>query len=43
VVEFQRFLRHMRREGVMGVRQIGKREGHGLMSAMMGDKVYGRH
>jgi len=35
VVEFQGFLRHMGREGVMGVRQIGKREGHGMMSAMM--------
>ena len=37
VVVFQRFLGHVRRKGVMGVRQIGKREGHGGMSAMMGD------
>jgi hypothetical protein len=36
-VVFQRFLRHVRRKGVMGVRQIGEREGHGVMSAMMGD------
>jgi hypothetical protein len=33
VVEFQRFLRHMGGKGVIGVRQIGQREGHGVMSA----------
>jgi hypothetical protein len=29
VVKFQRFLGHMGRKGVMGVRQIGQCEGHG--------------
>src|ERR1700742_2219963 len=43
VVELQRFLRHMGGEGVMGVWQIGEREGHGVMSAMRGTRVYGRH
>src|SRR5712675_857156 len=33
VVKFQRLLGHMRRKGVMGIGKIGKREGHGLMSA----------
>jgi hypothetical protein len=28
VMKFQRFLRHMGRKRVIGVRQIGKREGH---------------
>jgi hypothetical protein len=32
VVEFQRFLGHMGRKGVMGVGQIGERKGHGVMS-----------
>jgi hypothetical protein len=27
----------VRRKGVMSVREIGEREGHGVMSAMMGD------
>ena len=37
VMIFQRFLRHMGRQGVISVRQGGKRKGHGVMSAMMGD------
>ena len=37
VVVFQRFLRHMRSKRVIGIRKVGKREGHGVMSAMMGD------
>jgi hypothetical protein len=36
-VVFQRFLGHVRRKGVMGVWQVGEREGHGGMSAIMGD------
>jgi hypothetical protein len=32
VVIFQRFLRHMGRKRVIGIRKIGKREGHGVMS-----------
>src|SRR6201996_356361 len=36
MMEFQRLLRHVRRQGVMSVRQVGEREGHGLMSAIMG-------
>src|SRR6185437_2622147 len=32
VVIFERFLRHMRREGVVGIGKVGKREGHGVMS-----------
>src|SRR5581483_8425903 len=28
VVKFQRFLRHMRREGVVGIGKVGEREGH---------------
>jgi hypothetical protein len=39
VMIFQRFLGHMRRKGVMGIGQIGKRKGHGVMSEMMGDVV----
>jgi hypothetical protein len=39
VVIFQRFLGHMGRKGVIGIREIGKREGHGVMSAMMGDEA----
>jgi hypothetical protein len=31
-MEFQRFLGHMGRKGVVGVGQIGQREGHGAMS-----------
>jgi hypothetical protein len=37
VVIFQRFLRHIGAEGVIGVRQWGKRKGHGMMSATVGD------
>jgi hypothetical protein len=37
VVKFQRFLRHMGTKCVIGVRQRGKRECHGLMSAIVGD------
>src|SRR5215212_921524 len=33
VMIFERFLGHMGRKGVMRVRQVGKREGHGVMSA----------
>src|SRR6185437_3536603 len=36
VMIFERFLGHVGRKGVMGVRQVGKREGHGMMSTMMG-------
>src|SRR5258708_39901432 len=32
VMIFQRFLRHMGRKRVIGIRQIGKRKGHGVMS-----------
>ena len=39
VMVFQRFLGHMGRKGVMGIGQIGQREGHGVMSEMMGDVV----
>jgi hypothetical protein len=39
VVVFQRFLGHMGRKGVMGVWQIGQREGHGVMSELMGDVI----
>jgi hypothetical protein len=38
-VEFQRFLRHMRGKGVVGIGEVWQREGHGVMSAMMGDVV----
>jgi hypothetical protein len=31
-MEFQRFLRHIWRKRVMGIRKIGEREGHGVMS-----------
>jgi hypothetical protein len=37
VVKLQRFLRHIGAEGVIGIRQGGKRKGHGLMSATVGD------
>src|SRR5258707_7237 len=37
VMVFQRFLRHMGRERVIGIGEVGKRKGHGMMSAMMGD------
>jgi hypothetical protein len=36
-VIFQRFLRHIGAEGVIGVRQGGKGKGHGMMSATVGD------
>src|ERR1700744_3304812 len=36
VVEFQRFLRHMRRKGVIGIGKVGEREGHGVMSEKSG-------
>jgi len=39
VVEFQRFLRHMRPKGVVGIRQGGKRKCHGMMSATVGDEA----
>jgi hypothetical protein len=39
VVEFQRFLGHMRGKGVVGIGEIGQREGHGVMSELMGDVV----
>jgi hypothetical protein len=39
VMEFQRFLGHMRGKGVVGIGQIGQREGHGVMSELMGDVV----
>jgi hypothetical protein len=29
----------MGRKGVIGIRKVGKREGHGVMSAMMGDEA----
>jgi hypothetical protein len=32
VMIFQRFLRHMGRERVIGVGKVGEREGHGVMS-----------
>jgi hypothetical protein len=37
VMIFERFLGHIGPKGVMSVRQVGKREGHGMMSTMMGD------
>src|SRR5450759_2650033 len=37
VMILQRFLRHMGLERVVGVGQIGKLEGHEVMSAMIGD------
>jgi hypothetical protein len=37
VVIFQRFLGHMGRKGVIGVRKGGKRKGHGGCPTMMGD------
>jgi hypothetical protein len=39
VMEFQRFLGHMGRKGVVGIGQIGQREGHGVMSELMGDVI----
>jgi hypothetical protein len=39
VMEFQRFLGHMGRKGVVGIGQIGQREGHGVMSELMGDLI----
>src|SRR5450631_362532 len=39
VVEFQGFLGHMGRKRVIGVRKGGEREGHGMMSALVGDGV----
>src|SRR3981081_760076 len=36
VMVFQRFLRHMGRKRVIGIGQVGKRKGHGVMSAVMG-------
>jgi hypothetical protein len=39
VVIFQGFLGHMGRKRVIGVRKGGKREGHGMMSALVGDGV----
>src|SRR5207244_6360699 len=36
VMIFQCFLGHMGLQRIMGVRKGGKREGHGMMSAMMG-------
>src|SRR3984893_10287149 len=35
---FQRFLRHMGGERIIGIGKVGKREGHGMMSAMMGER-----
>jgi hypothetical protein len=32
VVIFQRFLGHMGRKGVIGIGEVGKRKGHGVMS-----------
>lgn len=37
VMIFQCFLGHVRLKHIIGVRKGGKREGHGVMSAMMGD------
>jgi hypothetical protein len=37
VMIFQGFLGHMGLKRIMGVRKGGEREGHGVMSAMMGD------
>jgi hypothetical protein len=37
-VEFQRFLRHILAEGVIGVRKWGQRKGHGLLSATGGER-----
>jgi hypothetical protein len=39
VVIFQRFLGHVGRKGVVGIGEIGQREGHGVMSELMGDEV----
>ena len=39
VVKFERFLRHMRREGVIGIGKVGKREGHGVMSENDGRRL----
>jgi hypothetical protein len=39
VMIFQGFLGHMGRKRVIGVRKGGKREGHGMMSALVGDVV----
>jgi hypothetical protein len=36
-MEFQRFLGHIGGQGVVGIGQIGQREGHGVMSELMGD------
>ena len=36
VVKFQRLLRHMRGEGIVGIGKVGKREGHGVMSELVG-------
>jgi hypothetical protein len=37
VVIFQRFLGHVGLKGVIGIGERGKREGHGVMSKLMGD------
>jgi hypothetical protein len=39
VVKFQRFLGHMGSKGVIGVRQVGERKGHGVMSALREDET----
>src|SRR6201746_2028940 len=39
VVEFQRFLGHVGRKGVMSGWQIGQRKCHGVMSELMGDVI----
>jgi hypothetical protein len=39
VVVFQRFLGHVGRKGVVGIGEIGQREGHEVMSELMGDVV----
>ena len=36
VVIFQRFLGHVGRKGVVGIGEIGQREGHGVMSELIG-------
>jgi hypothetical protein len=36
VVVFQRFLGHVGRKGVVGIGEIGQREGHGVMSELIG-------
>ena len=38
VVIFQRFLRHVLAEGVIGVREWGERKGHGFLSATDGNE-----